>query len=595
MTELSALPGGDVTLADADGNVLEAPRLVLDANADEAVALGAGRATFAAADDAEPSRLRWNDRCVFAFARADGRATLRRVTATGRASVRADRLDLAADSLDVTFAGPTDARRATDDRLALTSKEPPDPGSRGPRSARRTPATSRRAEQAPRLPTGTPSGNNRPALERVVATGDVRCAVAGDDGEGPAAFAADRLLLTFPDGPDGPATAQAEGGVRVRRADGTLAGDRLTARVAADGTLADLSVAGNVTATDAGGRAVRGGTASLDGPDAPLVVGGGASVEADGATVAGETVVLDAGAESLAVPGAGSLAAEAGRVEWDGGFVATGRRADATGGVRVAARLEEADVTATAGELTVLLREEEPGTDPRLPARLRVEEDDTADGGDPSDDEALDAGRVESVELRDDVRVTAEERAGDGRLLRSADLRAPRVVGRPSTEAFEVPAAGRLLFRDLRAEDEENGFRGNAAFAWAGSLAYDPATGRLTTTGRSTAVVEPADGGAFRLDADGFAVETAQVGDRREVRSAVAAGDVRFEADDATFEAAVVRFDPAVGTLTARGRGEGGSVRVFDADGTPRGRFGEVVYDVREGRIVRLTELRAGG
>ena len=210
-----------------------------------------------------------------------------------------------------------------------------------------------------------------------------------------------------------------------------------------------------------------------------------------------------------------------------------------------------------------------------------------------------DSDAVERVELRGNVRATAEERDAAGGLLRSALLLAPAAHATPAAGGFEVPEAGKAYYRDLRPKVEEAaglaGFRGAIAFEWRDALAYDPAAGRLTMTGRAIAAGEPAGAPPFALVADRLEAELTQA-EPRELRRAVLTGDVvlTLPGADRQFAAARVEYDPAAGTLLALPT-RGGSLLVTTAAGATVGRASVLVYNVETGQIERLDDLRVGG
>lgn len=561
--EVHAASGEDVRLTDTEGNRVVAPSLVAAPEAGTATAVGAGRAELAATADAGPTTLVWQRLCNFAFEQtpADGEGgdesfALREVDAQGAVIVQSDDLNLSAETLGLGF-----------------------------------------------VTTIGPDGKETPQLRSVTASGSVDCTLSGSE---IASFTAGRMWLDLPKGPDGPVDAWADGGVRTSRDNRTLAGQSLTAELRPDETgelaLDRLEVVGDVVAQDADGRTLTGHIATIDGPDRPLVVVGGdnrlarvnITNEEAVATVAAESVVLDPTDESFAVPVAGEMFVEqidesgerkSRTVKWSGGLAATSERVDVTGGVELRGDPDEAATFLLTSDAATLL----------LAADDRVATDDS---------EATTAGLagdVEQVEVRGNVRLTAEERDAAGQLLRSIDLRAPIATGRPQEESFSVPAAGRFLYRDLRAAEEETdedtfgGFRGLAAFGWQGRLDYRPLAEELTLTGGATASLEPDDAPPFQVTADAFIVQVTRETPEAppQLNGAVATGNVEFTSPGhQSFTAERLVYDEATGTLTATGAG--GSVRLFDKNGRPTGQFAELVYNVRTGQIDHVSGLRGG-
>lgn len=561
--ELLAAAGEMVTLNDTEGNLVVAPSLVAAPDAGTATAVGAGRAVLAATAEGGTTTLQWQRLCNFAFERtpaeADGEETfaLREVDAQGAVTVRSDELNLSAETLGLGFASVSGAGAA-----------------------------------------------KTPQLRSVAASGEVDCTLRGSEA---ASFTAGRMWLDLPDGPDGPVDAKADGGVRTKRDDQTLSGQSLAAELRPDGSgelaLARLEVTGDVVAQDADGRTLTGHIATIEGPDRPLVVVGGddrlARVNVTSndsvATVKATTVVLDPTDESFAVPTAGELFVEqidesgdrqSRTVKWTGGLAATDVRVDVTGNVELRGDPDEpATFLLTSDTATLLLK----ATD--------------AAASDAKETTATLAGDVEQVEVRGNVRLTGEERNAAGELLRSVDLRAPVATGRPQDESFNVPAAGRFLYRDLRAKedaaaDEEGsfgGFRGLAACAWKDRLDYRPQAEALTLTGGATASLEPDGAPPFQVTADTFLVQVTRddADTPPQLTGAVAVGNVEFTSPGRqSFTAERLVYDESAGTLTATGAG--GGVRLFDEAGRPTGQFAELVYNVRTGQIDRVIGLRGG-
>ena len=549
--EIDGHNGANVRFEDADGNALEAPRLVAAPDAGTATALGAGRASLPGESDEPPTTLAWSRQCGFVFetvgAGGDGRQVLRRLEPRGEVDVSANGLALTSDALDVTLAD------ATDDAPA--------------------------------------------AVEAVAASGNVYCLVnAGGADE--ATFRAEQLWLSFPEGPDGPIEATAEGGVSTVQADGQMRGDRLTATIANDAEgkpqLRSLRVTGNVVATDADGQTVRGDSATIDGEGRPLLVtaddGERATIEAamEGANVRidAPVVVLDPGDGSIATRDGGLLvsrqAHEDGtwserRAAWTGTFTATSQRVDLVGGVTASGALQgESTFELSADTVGVALRDA------------------------PKDDEQAEAlADVEQVDLAGGVRLRVEY-PGETTGRRTFDLQAERLAASPATEALDIPVPGRALYTDDRPKpadaEADTTFRGNAAFGWSGRLAFDPLANELRMTGDATVVVEPAGRSPFRLVGDAIVVATVQSDKGRQVERATIAGNVRLEPSQGgqSVECDLATYDPASGRLTAVGT-DGRSVRVFDEAGVPIGQFGRVVYDVASGRIEEMVDLRSGG
>jgi hypothetical protein len=536
----------DVVLVDPEGNRLAAPRVRSTPGAGEAVAAGAGYAELVGD---EPIDLRWGESCTFRFeVGQDGERRLRHVDATGGIQVRSSDFELTSRSLGLDL-----------------------------------------AEEAGEAGEAT-------RLERAVAVGGVRCLVEADDGL--AAFSADRLIVTLPEGQAGPVEVEAIDAVGLRRTDGHLTGDtlRATLKPREDGRLdlTTLVVEGNVVAVNARGQRLEGDRAVSDGADSPIIVtgeDGRATVTAETdagerAIVAAATLVLDPQAESLAAPEPGDLLVlrptpggpQASRMTWQGTLVATEDRVDADGDVVIAGLFEGFEIDAAAESVVVLLAEESDG-----------------DGGEP--EPAVE--QVESVTMEGEVSLTAESRSQDDALLRSLDLRAPALTARPAAGLLLITQPGQALYRDLRPEGEDEepdpAFRGAAAFGWQDGLTYDRDAGRLRLNGDATAQLEPADAPAVRLTADTFDIAISLPDDGPvEFSSATATGEAVLTARNLSIEAREIAYDPVVQTLTARAR-PGGSVRVFDAQGRSRGAFSSVTYNVTTGRLDRLQDLRVGG
>ena len=559
--EIDGHAGAPVVFADADGNTLRAPRVVAAPDAGTATALGAGSATLAGEGDAGATELAWSDRCDFAFEEIgtgdDAQTVLRQIDAVGDVEVAAKTLALSSQTLSITLGDPP-----------ADASEP------------------------------TP-------IEAVKAAGDVYCLVnAGGADE--ATFDAETLWLAFPEGPDGPIDATAEGDVVAVQADGILRGDRLTATIGTDDAgeqeLRRLRVEGDVVATDPDGQTVRGIVATLDGAGRPLVVVGGDAGPATVDAAMGESavrinapsVVLDPADKSLATRDGGDLLArqtdESGsvgesRLAWAGTFTATGERVDVTGDVVASGPLQDgASFDLSADSVGVSLppsAEGDPATRPGSTAML-------AD--------------VERVDLAGAVRLTVTQ-PGESSGRRTFDLRAERLTALPATEAVEVPVPGRALHRDDRPEPPPgekggNAFRGNAAVGWSTRLVFDPEGDRLRITGDATIAIEPVDEKPFRIIGDTLDVFFARDGEERQIERATVEGNVVVTPDAAgqarrTIVADRATYDPAAQTLLAVGT-DGRSVRVLDANGVPIGQFDRVIYDVETGQIAEMTGVRTG-
>ncbi len=560
--EVDGFGGQPVRFADADGNVLESPRLIAAPDAGTATALGAGRAVLPG--ESESTQLVWAAQCDFRFEQVGAgdaeQRVLRQIDAVGDVEVAANKLALTSQALSITLGDP-----------------PPD-------SDEPTP------------------------VEAVRATGDVYCLVnAGGADE--ATFAADTLWLAFPDGVDGPIEATAEGNVSTVQADGTMRGDRLTARIVNGDTgrpqLQSLRVDGRVIATDVDGQTVRGAVATLDGEGQPLVVVGGdgasAIVEAalDGSTlrIDAPAVVLDPADQSLATRDGGTLLArlvdEDGvvreqRLAWSGTFTATDQRVDVAGDVVASGPLEDGATFDLAAQSVgvALSMEDDTSTTPTIPTTQPAGTALLAD--------------IDRVDLAGDVQLAVAQ-PGDAAGDRTFDLRAETLSAWPATEAVEIPGPGRALYRDDRPEPDEDAeagakFRGNAAIGWSESLVFDPDANRLRISGEATVAVEPAGDRPFRLTGDRMDVLFATVGEERQIERALVEGTVRVvpASGGQTILADHAIYDPATQTLVAVGT-EGRSVRVLDANGAPLGQFGRVIYNVETGQIDEMTDLRAGG
>jgi hypothetical protein len=203
-----------------------------------------------------------------------------------------------------------------------------------------------------------------------------------------------------------------------------------------------------------------------------------------------------------------------------------------------------------------------------------------------------DASEPTEVEAVGTVRLTAEQRDEAGQLATSFDLRAERVVGLPRTGGFSVPVEGRLLIRDLRAD--EGRFTGAVALGWTTDLVYDPAANLTTARSGVTLVVQPADAMQFTINAERFLVTTDETADGPSVTGAEAVGEARLSSDALTMQAETLSYDATANTITATATGSR-SVQLFDGDGRPRGQFRRAVYDVGQGRIVSVEDIQAGG
>ncbi|MEM1011886.1 MAG: hypothetical protein AAGI46_06655 [Planctomycetota bacterium] len=418
-------------------------------------------------------------------------------------------------------------------------------------------------------------------LKAARATGNVDATLRGDT---PARLRAARIWL---DQQRRGLAIEAENNVIVDREDGTVEGDRLEALVVTEGeetTLSSLRIDGSVTLVDAAGRILRGDRATLAGEDEPVVVSSqdprGVTLEipmsrgdddpADGppALLAGETMVLDQADESLTVQGAGDLTQPVTdtterRLTWTGVFTATEKRLDVSGDVRASgpssAGPDAADLLLTSLEAAVLLD---------------------------------DAGEPDEVRASGTVRLTAEERDAD-QVVASFDLRADQVTARPQDEVIDVSVPGRILVRELREPEDDDGFRGVVALEWQERLRYEAETRQARATGAVVVAAEPIDAPAFRIDTDTL-VATVTADEPQQFDSAVARGNVRLTSTSTTLDAGELTYSAATNEVTATGDNDR-PVRVFDADGRPAGQFRVTVYDVATGRIVRVEDLVAGG
>ncbi len=499
---LQAAGDGAVTIRDAEGARLVAPRFVAAPEAGTATALGVGSATLPG--DEEPTTLRWVDACEFAFSDAGGLETLH-----ARGDVRASGVafDLDCDDLHISL---------EDDEV-----------------------------------------------RRLVAAGTV---VAQFEDEKPTTLATSRLVVDLPLGIDGPTDLSASGGVRVDRGDGSsLNGKQLRAKLV-DGVLEQLRVEHDVRLQDADGRQAEATIVTTRGTDGPLVLTGTedrpAVVRAPQGesgqmvNVSSQTLVLNAADGSLASPGSGMLSAEDDEggyeVRWTKAMAATERRIDLSGSVVAEGR----DVRAMAAKVTIHLAADAPADDA--------------------------AAAVERVLLTDDVRLDAAVN------FRRVALRAEQAIAFPATGAAEVPVPGRALVEDLRPDDDGDGFRGTAAFAWEKRLDYDGTFAAMI--GGVTIVLRPRDGIEVTVKAAEVSAETTRADDAVAL-AAAATGDVRIETVDLLIEAERVQFDAARNLLIASAT-ETSSVRLFDGSGRSRGSFSSIEYDVAAGQVVRLVDLR---
>ena len=575
LLELWAKEGEQVSLVDAEGNTVVAPRLLAKPDAGEATAVGAGYAEVRVdPKDGEAAsdvlRMNWAEQCLFTFVEEEGQQpSLRSFDASGAVSVRHPDADLSAQRL-----------------------------------------------------VGTLVHGEEPALEALVATGGVDCRINPQRQVVDATtqplddrFLCEKLTLTLPEGPDGPIRVLAEGEVETRQAGQAMDAGVVDATFVlpeeGEPELIDLE-ATHVVAVEEDGSRLMTPLLTLEPPaegeTSPLLVATGepslpavVTAPAKGLEqLAAMRIEMARDEERIAVPVAGTMLARVDRQEenQEPAFV------DITWTGRLDASPEGATLRQDVSLHTVVREISEPGTVGVLD--LDADNVDLDFSEDPDGNLA-----VQATTLTGEVRATGEVREdeADGPLVRSVDLRAQHLraltaggIGDQILATLQLRSdePGRLLYRDLRREQDGSGdglegFRGNAAISWSETLAYGPQDGRgiLELLGRPVAAVEPRGAEAFRVEADRLQVVTTPL-DREEISVArlVFTGSAEFGARNMTFDADRIAYDPQAGLLTAEGEDRPGIV--YDADGVPTGRFRRLVYNVETGQIDQLIGLDAG-
>jgi hypothetical protein len=322
-----------------------------------------------------------------------------------------------------------------------------------------------------------------------------------------------------------------------------------------------------------------------------------ATVTQDKTVITGPTIRFAPGAQVADIAGAGTMTGtlpddpkETFDVAWAGGASVSGAQnlIDVTRGVTIKSKQSDGTInTATSDRLQATL---EPTTKPVATAPAKSKQ----------------AGEMEFLKGKEVTRTTLFADAGkrvevkselfgpDGALLRGMNLYAPVITTNRATGRLDIPVAGEMLYQDHRppeqAGDEAKdgptigSGRGQTAFGWTKSLAYDDGSKTVTLTGDAHVVHHPdpatlAAGGAPAKDAQPFelwsdvltaqlerdptapAAETppqGQIGARMRLKLVTADGHVRVESARLNVDGSRLTYDPVAGVL-----------RAFGSDGAP--------------------------
>lgn len=165
------------------------------------------------------------------------------------------------------------------------------------------------------------------------------------------------------------------------------------------------------------------------------------------------------------------------------------------------------------------------------------------------------------------VEVKSELLAPDGAVLRGLNLRSEAVRYNRATGRMEVPAAGEMLYRDLRAPEKPadaapegptiGSGRGSTAFKWNKWLVYDQAARQAVMKGNVEVVHWPEEnaGQPFHMWSDTLTAHLEPDPDGKNekfrLKSVVAHGDVKVTSQRLNLDANDLTYDPLAQLLTA--------------------------------------------
>ncbi len=555
----------------------------------------------------EPIDARWTDKATIYFNGASqDNMTIREALLEGSVSVSHPRLHLQAEVLDLIFSN--------------------DPGE---------------GRVLAPAPSGAINATSQGALRHVFARGDVRARSVNAAGA-VQHIQSDRLAVTMTPDVDGeitPAFFGAEGHVRAsdEARKQSLECDWLTAsmksrngrttRIAdrSDETdavgLATLLAGGAVSVSDDDGRASGSHLEIQMKGDLPLVtLKGKPAMIADAASrLSGPVVIYDPASQHAAVRGAGTLHAmqrtSQGRparpmeASWTQGVEVNGQthRIEITGDVKThSIDADGAKQSASGQRLTLFLS-------PRESAATRPGDDENNFLADQTVSAALFEGGSTLESLWN---------GPAGQVLRRVYLTSPTVRYSIIDQRLDVLQAGRMLVEDHRPAlppsdapkvpaDQTPDVRGVTAFKWSKRLTFDQSRHEATMQGDVLIVHEPPAGEAdraFQLRAQRVTAELLPTADhtaastkpsppqeaRVQLKRITAEGVVHVESGANQIDAQSIAYDPTTGLLQAAGN-DASPVRLTGAPGGAHGSFSKLVYDLKQDRIVSMTEAQFTG
>lgn len=175
-----------------------------------------------------------------------------------------------------------------------------------------------------------------------------------------------------------------------------------------------------------------------------------------------------------------------------------------------------------------------------------------------------------------------------------------------------VPQAGRMLVEDHQpasASTTSPSARGNTAFSWSKSFSFDQSAHQAVLLGDVRIVHQPDADNASAIPFSLFAQRiTAEFSPTRPTRppsgapsqpllqlTRLSAEDsVRIDSQSREVNAAHIAYDPLTSILTATGS-DGRFVRLQNADGSLRGEFESLTYNLKEDRIVQMKNAQFQG
>jgi lipopolysaccharide export system protein LptA len=351
-------------------------------------------------------------------------------------------------------------------------------------------------------------------------------------------------------------------------------------------------------------------TADADGDDYDVKLVGqpNATVVSKDSTLNGPIINLQPKRQNVQVVGAGTMhgvqqqtaqsKATPFDVAWDSelNFNGSTNLGDAASNVVVKTISADGTVnTATGDKLTMELMDE-PGSTTKPTTRP------TANSNSPMDFDTGNKKQLKAMNIVGNAEVKSILSSSSGNLLRRTHLFAPLVRVEAADKKMIVPAAGRMLYEDLRATTQPSpsaaatesasplgDMSGQTAFQWDRNLTYDQSQDRAEMVGNVIVVHQDSSGRGepFRLDSERVVVEFQPTGEKpttqpsdAKVKAMDAEGAVQFVSRQIRFESDRMSFDTINNLLTAYGT-EHQPVEIYDENGVSSAIVQKAWWDTR--------------